>query len=188
EKNVATGANAQPIWTCYDCGEQGHISNHYSKKNKLQGGNASGRAYVIKDANKKGSNVVTGTFLLNKRYASILFDSGFDKSFVNTRFSQLIDINPDKLDVSYEVELADGKVVSTNTVLRGCTLNLVNHLFKIDLMPIELGMFDIIIGMDWLADQYVVIVCQMFVAHATEKKSKEKRLKDVPIIRDFPED
>ncbi|GJS10010.1 putative reverse transcriptase domain-containing protein [Tanacetum coccineum] len=228
EKNVTTGANAQPIWTCYDCGEQGHTRNHCPKKNKPQGGNASGRAYVIKDADKEGPNVVTGTFQLNNRYASVLFDSGSDKSFVNTRFSHLIHINPDKLDVSYEVKLADGKVVSTNTVLRGCTLNLVNHLFKIDLMPIELGTFDVIIRMDWLAERDAVIVCgkkvvrvpcgnktlivmgdkgpswlkviscikackytergcQMFVAHATEKKSKEKRLEDMPVIRDFPE-
>ncbi|GJX62444.1 putative reverse transcriptase domain-containing protein [Tanacetum coccineum] len=228
EKNVATGANAQPIWTCYDCGEQGHTRNHCPKKNMPQGGNASGRAYVIKDADKQGPNVVTGTFQLNNRYVSVLFESGFDKSFVNTRLSHLIDINPDKLDVSYEVELADGKVVSTNTVLRGCTLNLVNHFFEIDLMPIELGTFDVIIGMDWLAERDAVIVCgkkvvrvpcgnktlivmgdkcpsrlkviscikarkyiekgcQMFVAHATEKKSKEKRLEDVSVIREFPE-
>ncbi|GJW91225.1 putative reverse transcriptase domain-containing protein [Tanacetum coccineum] len=195
EKIIATGANSQPIWTCYDDGEQGHTRNHYPKKNKPQGGDARGRAYVIKDAEQQGPKVVTGTFLLNNRYASVLFDSGSDKSFVNTRFSHLVDINPDKLDVSYEVELADGKVVSTNTVLRGCTLNLVNHLFKINLMPIELGMFDVIIGMDWLAERDAVIVCgkkyiergcQMFVAYVTEMKSKEKRLKDVPVIRDFP--
>nr|GEX64836.1 hypothetical protein [Tanacetum cinerariifolium] len=97
-------------------------------------------------------------------------------------FSHLIDINPDKLDVSYEVELADGKVVSTNTVSKGCTLNLVNHLFEIDLVPIELGTFDVIIRMDWLAERDT-----MFVAHVTEKKSKEKRLEDVPVIHDFPE-
>ncbi|GJW16851.1 putative reverse transcriptase domain-containing protein [Tanacetum coccineum] len=73
--------------------------------------------------------------------------------------------NPDKLNVSYEVELADGKVVSTNTVLRGCTLNLVKHLFEIDLMPIELGTFDVIIGMDWLAERDAVIVCGEKVVH-----------------------
>ncbi|GKB61377.1 putative reverse transcriptase domain-containing protein, partial [Tanacetum coccineum] len=129
------------------------------KKNKPQGGNASGRAYVIKDADKQGLNVVTVTFLLNNHYASVLFDSGSDKSFVNARFSHVIDINPDKLDVSYEVELAYGKVVSTNTVLRGCTLNLVNHLFKIDPMPIKLGTFDVITGIDWLADHDAIIVC-----------------------------
>ncbi|GJU02232.1 putative reverse transcriptase domain-containing protein [Tanacetum coccineum] len=72
-------------------------------------------------------------------------------------------------DTSYEVELADGRVASTNTVLRGCTLNLLNHLFKIDLMPIELGTFDVVIGMDWLVEQDAVIVCGKKVVHIPVK-------------------
>nr|GEW30412.1 putative reverse transcriptase domain-containing protein [Tanacetum cinerariifolium] len=60
---------------------------------------------------------------------------------------------------SYEVELADVRVVSTNTILRGCALNLVNHLFEIDLIPIELGTFDVIIRMDWLILRDAIIVC-----------------------------
>nr|GFA58780.1 putative reverse transcriptase domain-containing protein [Tanacetum cinerariifolium] len=63
-----------------------------------------------------------------------------------------------RLNTRYEVELADGRIVSTNTVLRGCTLNLTNHLFEIDLMPIELGTFDIVIRMDWLVERDAVIV------------------------------
>ncbi|GJV82257.1 putative reverse transcriptase domain-containing protein [Tanacetum coccineum] len=133
-----------------------------------QGEEARGRAYVIRDAEKQqGPNVVTGMFLLNNRYATVLFDSGSDKSFVNTSFSHLIDINPVRLDTSYEVELADGRVASTNTILRRCTLNLLNHLFKIDLMPIELGTFDVVIGMDWLVD--LVIVCGKKVVHIPVK-------------------
>ncbi|GJX54077.1 putative reverse transcriptase domain-containing protein [Tanacetum coccineum] len=195
EKNVATGANAQPILTCYDCGEQGHTRNRCPKKVKQEEvREVRARAYAIKDAEPKGPNVVTGTFLLNNRYASVLFDSGSDRSFVNTRFSSLLDIKPIKIEDSYEVELADGRIVSTNTVLKGCTLSLVNHIFKIDLMPIELGTFDVIIGMDWLvkhdaviARKYVEQGCHLFLAHVTKKKSKEKRLEDVPVIRDFPE-
>nr|GEW73703.1 putative reverse transcriptase domain-containing protein [Tanacetum cinerariifolium] len=57
------------------------------------------------------------------------------------------------------VELADEKVVSTNSVLRGCTLNLLDHLFDIDLIPIELGTFDVIVGMDWLVERDALIVC-----------------------------
>ncbi|GJW75865.1 putative reverse transcriptase domain-containing protein [Tanacetum coccineum] len=133
EKSVATGANAQPIWTCYDCGEQGHTRNRCPKKVKQEEvGEVHGRAYAIKDAEPKGPNVVTGTFLLNNRYASVLFDLGSDRSFVNTRFSSLLDIKPIKIEDSYEVELADGRV---------------------------LGTFDIIIGMDWLVKHDVVIVC-----------------------------
>nr|GEY50509.1 hypothetical protein [Tanacetum cinerariifolium] len=106
-----------------------------------------------------------GTFLLNNRYATVLFDSGSDKGFVNTSFSYLIDIDSVRLNTSYEVELADGRVASTNIVLKGCTINLVSHLFKTDLMPIELGTFDVIISMDWLVDQDVVIVCGKKVVH-----------------------
>ncbi|GKD04881.1 putative reverse transcriptase domain-containing protein, partial [Tanacetum coccineum] len=78
---------------------------------------------------------------------------------MNTRFSSLLNIKPIKIEDSYEVELDDGRIVSTNTVLKGCTLSFVNHVFEIDLMPIELGTFDVIIGMDWLVKQNVVIVC-----------------------------
>ncbi|GJV47945.1 putative reverse transcriptase domain-containing protein [Tanacetum coccineum] len=148
-------------------------------------GEVRGSAYAIKDAEPKGPNVVTGTFLLNNRYASVLFDSGSDRSFVNTRFSSLLDIKSIKIEDSYEVELVDGRVVSTNIVLIGCTLSLVNHIFEIDLMPINLGTFDIIIGMDWLV-KYVEQGCHLFLAHVTESMSKEKRIEDVPVIRDFP--
>nr|GEX55345.1 putative reverse transcriptase domain-containing protein [Tanacetum cinerariifolium] len=104
-------------------------------------------------------------FLLNNRYAFVLFDSVSDRSFVDTRFSSMLDIDSAKIGASYEVELADGRVVSTNTVLKGFTLNLVNHEFKIDLMLIELGTFDIIIGMDWLVKHDAVIVCGERVVH-----------------------
>nr|GEZ33563.1 hypothetical protein [Tanacetum cinerariifolium] len=168
---VVVKSNA-PIWTCYDYGEQGDIRNHCPKKNKPQGRNASGRSYVIKDADKQGPNVVTGTFLLNNRYASVLFNSSFDKSYVNTIFSHLIDINPDKLDVSYEVELADGKVISINMTL----------IVEGDKGPSRLKVIFCI-----NARKYIERCCQMLAAHVTRKKSKEKYLEDVLVIRDFHE-
>nr|GFC22261.1 reverse transcriptase domain-containing protein [Tanacetum cinerariifolium] len=50
-------------------------------------------------------------------------------------------------------------VTETNIVLRGCTLGLLGHPFDIDLMPVELGSFDVIIGMDWLAKYHTLIIC-----------------------------
>nr|GEX22929.1 hypothetical protein [Tanacetum cinerariifolium] len=41
----------------------------------------------------------------------------------------------------------------------GCTLGILGHPFDIDLMPVELGSFDVIIGMDWMAKNQAVIVC-----------------------------
>ncbi|GKF30846.1 putative reverse transcriptase domain-containing protein [Tanacetum coccineum] len=99
-----------------------------------------------------------GTFLLNDYHAYMLFDSGADRSFVLNTFSALLDITPSALDVSYAVKLADERTSETNTVLRGCTLGLSGYPFNINLMPIELGSFNVIIGMDWLAKNHAVIV------------------------------
>ncbi|GJW68781.1 putative reverse transcriptase domain-containing protein [Tanacetum coccineum] len=145
EKNVAMGANALPILTCYDCAAGSECG-----------------------------------------------------------YCSMLNIDPVKIGASYEVELADGRVVSTNTILKGYTLNLVNHIFKINLIPIELGTFDFIIGMDWLVKHDAVIVCgekvvRILYGNKTlivesdkgvsrlKEKSKEKRLEDVPVTRDFPE-
>ncbi|GJZ35822.1 putative reverse transcriptase domain-containing protein [Tanacetum coccineum] len=211
-------------------------------KNKNRGnqggnGNAPTKVYVVGNAGTNpDSNVVMGTFLLNNRYASILFDTGADRSFVSTTFISLIDITPTTLDHYYNVELADGKIIGINTIIRGCTLNFLDHPFNINLMPVKLGSFDVIVGMDWLAKYHAVIDCaekivripwgnetlithgdgssqgnetrlniisctkthkyllkghHVFLAHVTTKeiedKSGEKRLKDVPIVQDFPE-
>ncbi|GJV46318.1 putative reverse transcriptase domain-containing protein [Tanacetum coccineum] len=163
----AQGAN-QRVLTCFECGAQGHFKSNCPKlKNKNQGnqagnGNVVARAYAMGTAGTNpNSNVVIGTFLLNNRYASILFDTGSDRSFVfvSTAFSSLIDIIPTTLDHGYDIELGDGKIIWVNTLIRGCTLNVLNHPFNIDLIPVEIGSFDVIIGMDWLSKYHAVIVC-----------------------------
>nr|GEV49315.1 putative reverse transcriptase domain-containing protein [Tanacetum cinerariifolium] len=220
----------------------GHYKKDFLKLKNNNRGNQAGnnrsttRAYEVGNARKNpDATVVTGTFLLNNHYASILFDTGADRRFVSTAFSSLIDIVPTALDHDYDVELANGKIIRVNIIIRGCTLNLLNHPFNIDLMPVELDTFDVIICMDWLAKYHAVIVCDekivhipfgnkilfvrgdesnnrnesrlniisctktqkyllkgchVFLAHITAKKaedkSEEKRLEDVPVVRDFP--
>ncbi|GJY15758.1 putative reverse transcriptase domain-containing protein [Tanacetum coccineum] len=133
---------------CFECGAPGHFKRQIWNAEKK--GNAPGNP---------DANVVTGTFLLNNHYASILFDTGADRSFISTAFSSLINIAPTSLENCYDVELADGKLVKIDTIIRGCTLNFLDHPFNIDLMPVELGSFDVIIGMDWLRRYHAVIVC-----------------------------
>ncbi|GKB89632.1 putative reverse transcriptase domain-containing protein [Tanacetum coccineum] len=237
----------QRVVTCFESERQGYYRRDCPKLkdqnrgnkagNKNEIGEARGKAYMLGggDANPD-SNVVKGTFLLNNHYASMIFDSGAERSLVSTTFSTLSDITPDTLDVSYAVELADRRISETNTILRGCTLRLLGHPFNIDLMPVELSSFDVIVGMDWLATHHAMIVynekimripygdkvlivqgdrggkgeksklsiilctkthkyikrgCLIFLAQVTKKetkyKSEEKRLEDVPTVRDFPE-
>nr|GEV55282.1 putative reverse transcriptase domain-containing protein [Tanacetum cinerariifolium] len=172
EKKVNTNNNNnnnnnnknQKAGACYECGNTGNIKRNCPKLKIRRNGSGNDvtqrRAYVLggRDASSN-SNVITGTFLLNNRYAKILFNTGADMSFVSTTFSVSIDITPTTLENHYDIELADGKIIEVNTIICGCTLNFMNHPFNIDLMPVPLGSFDIIIGMDWLTKYYGVIIC-----------------------------
>ncbi|GJR96859.1 putative reverse transcriptase domain-containing protein [Tanacetum coccineum] len=151
--------------TCFECGVQGHFKRECPK---------------LKNNKNRGNQV------------------GNDRAPAKVYAVGHAGINPDSnvvTDHYYDVELADGRIIGLNTILRGCTLNLLNHPFNINLMPVELGSFDAIIGMDWLAKYQAIIVCAekivLFLAHVTTKevedKSEKKRLEDVPIVRDFPE-
>ncbi|GKB73323.1 putative reverse transcriptase domain-containing protein, partial [Tanacetum coccineum] len=133
------------------------LKNQY-RGNQATNVEARGRVYTLGGGeNKKDSNEVTVTFLLNNRYTLILFDSGADRSFKSTTLSSLMDVSPTTLDVNYAIELADGRVIESDTILRGCTLNFLNHPFNIDLMPVELGSFDVINGMDWFSKYHALI-------------------------------
>ncbi|GJW82960.1 putative reverse transcriptase domain-containing protein [Tanacetum coccineum] len=193
--NNQRGTGAGQKATCFECGSQGHFKRECPKlknnnrANSVGNGIAPAKVYAMGNAGTNpDSNIITGTFLLNNRYASILFDTYADRSFVSIAFSSQIDITPTTLDHYYDVELADERIIGLNTIIRGCTLNFLNHPFNIDLIPVKLGSFDVIIGMDWL--KYMLKGCHVFLAHVTTKKTKDKsegkRLEDVSIVQDFP--
>ncbi|GJZ30065.1 reverse transcriptase domain-containing protein [Tanacetum coccineum] len=195
-KRAAIRSNLQPVSvTCHACGEKRHYRNHCPKANN----NAHRRAYLLRDKNAhQDPNVVTGTFLLNQHLARVLFDSGADKSFVSISLASMLNIPSITLDTTYDIEMADGNLVGTNTVIQGCTLILLNQPFEIDLMPIKLGSFDVVVGMDWLSKYHARIICDEKVVHipidgetlitrVMEKKSDEKRLEDIPVVKEFLE-
>nr|GEV00518.1 putative reverse transcriptase domain-containing protein [Tanacetum cinerariifolium] len=116
-----------------ECGEKGHYKNKCPKARNQQNKRARARAYVVDENPQQNPNVVTGTFLLNDHYTCILFDSSAEKSFVSFAFTPYIDIASAALNTCYEVELADGKVVSTNIILRLPPVREIE--FGIDMIP-----------------------------------------------------
>ncbi|GKB14159.1 reverse transcriptase domain-containing protein [Tanacetum coccineum] len=86
--------------------------------------------------------------------------------------------------------MADKNIVSTNIVIQGATLTLLNQPFEIDLMPIKLGSFDVVIDMDWLSKYHARIICDKKVIHIPINSKtliiqEKKRRKFLEV---FPED
>ncbi|GJS42575.1 putative reverse transcriptase domain-containing protein, partial [Tanacetum coccineum] len=175
-----------------------------------QGNQARGRAFMLgaEDA-CQDPNIMTGKFTLNNHFATTLFDSGADYSFVSTTFIPLLGIEPGELGFRYEIEIASRQLVEIDKVIKGCKLEIEGHVFDIDLIPFGHGSFDAIIGMDWLSNHKAKIICHEKVVRIPlldskvlrvlgekpkEKmrqlestKAKEKEQEEIVVVRDFSE-
>ncbi|GKC34742.1 putative reverse transcriptase domain-containing protein [Tanacetum coccineum] len=159
---------------CFECGGTDHYKAACPRLNRaprlggdrqnqpmaIEGGQgrgnngnpACGGAFMMgSEESRQDPNIVTGTFTLNNHYATTLFDSGVDYSFVSTTFIPLLDIEPSDLGFSYEIEIASGQLVEINKVIHDCKLEIEGHTFDIDLIPFGHGSFDVIVGMVWLS-------------------------------------
>ncbi|GJU01962.1 putative reverse transcriptase domain-containing protein [Tanacetum coccineum] len=231
--------------TCFGCGEKEHYKNkcpsngNQGGRNQIRGNPQNPQNNQRQNqGNPKGNNQASTSTQGGRRapgrvYSLCAKAAVKDNNVVN-------DVTPTTLDTNYDVELADRKSLTINTILRGCTLNFQNHLFEIELLPIELGSFDVIVGMDWMAEHRAEVVCyekyirvpykndmliiqgkrsrtksesrlevissirtqkyidqgcQVFLIQMTKEEKAEtleRRIEDVPIVRDFlkvfPED
>ncbi|GKA91432.1 putative reverse transcriptase domain-containing protein [Tanacetum coccineum] len=220
------------VRTCYECGSTDHVrsacprwiraqepgenrpnqiaANNGGQGRGNQGNQARGRAFMLgaKEA-RQDPNIVMGTFTLNNHFATTLFDSGADYSFVSTTFIPLLGLEPSDLGFKYEIKIASGQLVEIDKVIKGCKIEIEGHVFDIDLIPFGHGSFDVIIGMDWLSNYKTEIICHEKVVRIPlpdgkvlrvvgerpdEKarllmsaKASDKKQEEIVVVRDFPE-
>ncbi|GJY86400.1 putative reverse transcriptase domain-containing protein [Tanacetum coccineum] len=150
-------------------------------------------------------NIMTGMFTLNKHFATTLFDSGADYSFVSPTFIPLLGLEPSDLGFKYEIKIANGQLVEIDKVIKGCKLEIEGHIFDIELIPFRHGSFDVIIGMDWLSNYKAEIIFHeklvtiplsdgnmlRVLGERSEEKVRflmgVKKQEEIVVVRDFPE-
>ncbi|GKA36799.1 putative reverse transcriptase domain-containing protein [Tanacetum coccineum] len=220
------------VRACYECGSTDHVrptcprlnrargpeenrpnqvaANNEGQGRRNQGNQARGKAFMLgAEEARQDPNIMTGTFTLNNHFATTLFDSGADYSFVSTTFIPLLGLEPSELGFKYEIEIASRQLVEIDKVIKGCKLEIEGHVFDIDLIPFGYGSFDVIIGIDWLSNYKAEIICHKKVVmiplpdgnvlrvvgeRPKEKarllmsaKASDKKQEEIVVVRDFPE-
>ncbi|GJS84754.1 putative reverse transcriptase domain-containing protein [Tanacetum coccineum] len=216
------------VRACYECGSTDHVRPAFPRWNRAQelgenhpnqvaannggpshgnqGNQARDRAFMLgAEEARQDLNIVTGTFTLNNQFATTLFDSGADYSFVSTTFVPLLGLEPIDLGFKYEIEITSGQLVEIDKVIKGCKLEIEGHVFDIDLIPFGHESFDVIIGMDWLSNYKAEIICHekvvkiplpdgkvlRILGERLEEKARflmgVKKQEEIVVVRDFPE-
>nr|GEU96419.1 reverse transcriptase domain-containing protein [Tanacetum cinerariifolium] len=148
------------------------------------GNQAHGRVFMLgADEASQDPNIVKGTITLNNHYATTLFDSGGDYSFVFTTFIPLLGIKISDLGFSYEIEIASEQLVEINKAIKGYKLEIDGHVFDINLIPFRSGSFDVIICMDWLSKHKAEIIFHEKVVRIPLLDGKKQE--EMVIVRDF---
>ncbi|GKD71990.1 putative reverse transcriptase domain-containing protein [Tanacetum coccineum] len=178
--------------TCYECGSSDHIKSACLRPNQAQrpGGNpqnqvvavnggqglgnqrnqARGRAFILgAEEARQDPNIMTGTFTLNDHFATTLFDSGVDYSFVSTTFIPLLDIEPSELGFCYEIKIASEQLVEINKA------EIIWH-EKVVRIPLLDGKFIRVLG-----EKPEEKVRQLMSARTKEQKQEE-----IIVVKDFP--
>ncbi|KAI3758604.1 hypothetical protein L6452_06171 [Arctium lappa] len=181
---------------CYECKTPGHIkidcpklvsSSATAKRENPP--RVPGRAFqMTTEEAKVSADVVSGTFLINSVPARVLFDTGASFSFISELFRQKIVMPTTSLEDALVVEIADGSQVLIRNVLTKCTLGIEGIEFSIDLLPMLIGGFDVVVGMDLLANNHAEIMCSKKLIRLPNPCGEvviiygEKRKGDVAII------
>ncbi|KAI3716247.1 hypothetical protein L6452_23456 [Arctium lappa] len=152
---------------CFECKEPGHVRAECPKLKtggsggkKLEPPRSTGRAFQMSSEEAKAStDVVSGTFSINSVPTRVLFDSGASYSFISELFCQRLTMSMSMLENAVVVEIANGGQVLIRSILKDCMLELKGKKFPINLLPMQIGGFDVVVGMDWLSKNQAEIVC-----------------------------
>ncbi|XP_021991830.1 uncharacterized protein LOC110888619 [Helianthus annuus] len=157
---------------------------------------AHGRMFQLtSDEAKASPDVVLGIFLVNSMPMNVLFDSGASRSFISNELLVHPSLKLEKMLVPLEVEVADSKSYLLHDICRNCKILIEDEEFSIDLIPMYMVEFKVVVGMDWLAQNHAEIQCEKKVIHnggraylsyVIDTNRGVPKLEEVNVVNEYP--
>ena len=103
--------------------------------------------------------VVTCILPIDSQDARVLFDSGATHSFISPFFATILGRDPSPLSEFLIVATPMGHSLLANSVYKSGEILLEGKTFEANRMELDMVDFDVILGMDWLADCHATLDC-----------------------------
>jgi hypothetical protein len=103
--------------------------------------------------------MVAGTLLMNNFNVHVLFDPGATHSFIARRVVTKLRMRVEIVKKGFVIGTLMGNMVEKNIVYVDVGVSLSRYETQVDLIPLELHDFDIILGMNWLSKYKALIDC-----------------------------
>lgn len=105
-------------------------------------------------------NVMLGILSVCGHLAHVLIDSRSTHSFAALHFAVKLASTPEPVGYILSVSFLSGNSILSTDVYKSCTISLKGKTLYVDLIPLCIGNFDMILGMDWLVANHASVDCK----------------------------
>src|ERR1051325_11701820 len=118
-----------------------------------------GRLNAITQQEADEAQVVTGTLPFYNKQAHVLFDTGASHTFISTAFMHKLNVNHNITPVEFLITTPVGGKLVTRYIIKDCEMHIEDSVLFMDLIPLDMQDFDIILGMDFMSKYHTVVDC-----------------------------